>query len=212
MRLIILTGMIVTAVSLWQMTGFSLQMGMWPLITTGLLQGFGLGFVFTPLSVVTFSTLPRNVLTQGTAIFSLMRNIGGSVGISIVEALFVENTQIVHSRLVEHVRPDNPAAQRCCRLPYSLTKPARHRRAQSRDHPPGADDRLYRQFLSDAGGDPGRLAVPAAAAPPAPRRRKTGSGGDGNPGRSSRRLPLGPRLRGGDDIEISSPSGTRPRR
>jgi DHA2 family multidrug resistance protein len=122
-RLIILTGMILTALGLWQMTGFSLQMGMGPFITTGLLQGFGLGFVFTQLSVVTFSTLPRNVLTQGTTIFSLMRNIGGSVGISIVEALLVQNTQIVHSTLAEHVRPDNPLAQAAARaVPYSLTE------------------------------------------------------------------------------------------
>ena len=119
-RLIILGGLTLTAVSLWQMTGFSLQMGTWPFITTGVLQGFGLGFVFTPLSVVTFSTLPRNVITQGTAIFSLMRNVGGSVGISIVEALLVENTQVVHSRLAEHVRPDNPLAQ-TLGSPYSLT-------------------------------------------------------------------------------------------
>ena len=62
-------------------------MGMGPIISTGVLQGFGLGFVFTPLSIVTFSTLPRQILTQGTAIFSLMRNIGGSVGIAIVVAL-----------------------------------------------------------------------------------------------------------------------------
>jgi len=119
-RLIILSGLALTAVSLWQMTGFSLQMGTWPFITTGVLQGFGLGFVFTPLSVVTFSTLPRNALTQGTAIFSLMRNVGGSVGISIVEALLVQNTQVVHSRLAEHIRPDNPLAQ-TLGSPYSLT-------------------------------------------------------------------------------------------
>ncbi len=119
-RLIIFSGLIMTAVSLWQMTGFSLQMGMGPFITTGLLQGFGLGFVFTPLSVVTFSTLPRNVITQGTAIFSLMRNVGGSVGISIVEALLVQNTQVVHARLAEHVRPDNPLAQ-TLGSPFSLT-------------------------------------------------------------------------------------------
>ena len=91
----------------------------------GVLQGFGLGFVFTPLSIVTFSTLPRHILTQGTAIFSLMRNIGGSVGISIVVALLVENTQIVHSRLVEHLRPDNPLAQLpYLSAPYSLTDPS----------------------------------------------------------------------------------------
>jgi MFS transporter, DHA2 family, multidrug resistance protein len=122
-RLIILIGMVITAVALWQMTGFSLQMGMWPFITNGLLQGFGLGFIFTQLSVVTFSTLPRNLLTQGSAMFSLMRNIGGSVGISIVEALLVENTQIVHSTLAEHVRPDNPLAQTVAgAAPYSLTE------------------------------------------------------------------------------------------
>jgi MFS transporter, DHA2 family, multidrug resistance protein len=61
------------------------------------------------------------VLTQGTAIFSLMRNIGGSVGISIVEALLIENTQVVHARLAEHVRPDNPLAQNLA-VPYSLTE------------------------------------------------------------------------------------------
>ena len=124
-RLIIFGGLMLTAVSLWQMTGFSLQMGVAPFVTTGVLQGFGLGFVFTPLSVVTFSTLPRTVLTQGTAIFSLMRNIGGSVGVSLVEALLVENTQTVHSRLVEHLRPDNPLiAHGMLAPPYSLSSPA----------------------------------------------------------------------------------------
>ena len=99
--------------------------GQGPLITTGLLQGFGLGFVFTPLSIVTFSTLPRNVLTQGTAIFSLMRNIGGSVGISIVEALFVENTQVIHARLVEHLTPDNPLTHAPHMMaPYGLWTPS----------------------------------------------------------------------------------------
>jgi len=123
-RLIILTGLLVTALAMWQMTQFSLYMGMGPIITTGVLQGFGLGFVFTPLSTVTFSTLPRQLLTQGTAIFSLMRNIGGSVGIAIVEALLTENTQVVHSRLIEHLRPDNPLARAQLAAPYSLTDPS----------------------------------------------------------------------------------------
>src|SRR5246127_2518989 len=123
-RLVIVTGLLVTAVALWEMTGFSLYMGTSPIIVTGVLQGFGLGFVFTPLSTVTFSTLPRQLLTQGTAIFSLMRNIGGSVGLAIVEALLAENTQIVHSRLIEHLRPDNPLAQSQLASPYSLTDPS----------------------------------------------------------------------------------------
>ncbi|MGH7048428.1 MAG: DHA2 family efflux MFS transporter permease subunit [Stellaceae bacterium] len=124
-RLIIFVGLVVTAVSMWQMTGFSLYMGMGPVISTGVTQGFGLGFVFTPLSIITFSTLPRHTLTQGTAIFSLMRNIGGSIGISIVEALLDQNTQVVHSRLVEQLRPDNPLARAPLPGPaFSLTTPA----------------------------------------------------------------------------------------
>jgi MFS transporter, DHA2 family, multidrug resistance protein len=104
------------------MTGFSLQMGMGPIIVSGVLQGFGLGFVFTPLSTITFSTLPRRILTQGTAIFSLMRNVGGSIGISIVVALLAENTQTVHSRLIENLRPDNPLAHApFLAAPYSLS-------------------------------------------------------------------------------------------
>jgi DHA2 family multidrug resistance protein len=106
------------------MTGFSLYMDKDLLLISGTLQGIGLGFVFTPLSVAAFSTLSRQHLTQGTAIFSLMRNIGGSVGVSIVEALFVENTQVIHSSLIQHIRPDNPLT----RAPYlgaiySLTEP-----------------------------------------------------------------------------------------
>jgi MFS transporter, DHA2 family, multidrug resistance protein len=121
-RLIILSGLVLTTFSLYQMSGFSLTMDMQPIVVSGLVQGFGLGFVFVPLSTISFATLPRSVLTQGTAVFSLMRNIGSSIGIAVLEALFIENTQTVHSRLVEQLRPDNPLAQASHLLPfYSLT-------------------------------------------------------------------------------------------
>ena len=124
-RLIILTGFLLTVVSLWQMTGFSLQMGMAPVIVSGVLQGFGLGCTFVPLNTLALSNLPRHILTQGTAMRSLMRNLGGSIGISILEALLIQNTQIVHSRLVEHLRPDNPLAQApLLAAPFSLTTPS----------------------------------------------------------------------------------------
>jgi DHA2 family multidrug resistance protein len=124
-RLVVLTGLLLTAFSLWQMTGFSLEMDQGPILVTGIVQGFGLGFIFTPLSTATFSTLPRPLLTQGTAIFSLMRNIGGSCGIAIVETLLVRNTQIVHSRLAEHLRPDNPLARApFLPAPFSFSAPS----------------------------------------------------------------------------------------
>jgi MFS transporter, DHA2 family, multidrug resistance protein len=123
-RLLILFGLTVTVISLWQMTGFSLDMGMAPVITSGLLQGFGLGCTFVPLNTLALSNLPRNLMTQGTALRSLMRNLGGSFGISIFEAVLVENTQIVHSRLVEGLRPDNPLTHIPHLLPFSLTTPS----------------------------------------------------------------------------------------
>jgi DHA2 family multidrug resistance protein len=124
-RLIILLGFVLTAFSQWQMCGFSLTMGMGPVILTGIIQGFGLGCTFVPLNIMALSTLPRHILTQGTAIRSLMRNLGGSIGISILVATLAENTQIVHSRLVESLRPDNPMAQApFLAAPFSLTTPS----------------------------------------------------------------------------------------
>jgi len=107
-RLFILVGFLLTAGSLWQMTGYSLYMGEGPILFAGFAQGFGLGLTFVPLNILALSDLPRHILTQGTALRALMRMLGGSVGISILEAKLTQNTQIVHSRLVEGLRPDNP--------------------------------------------------------------------------------------------------------
>ena len=124
-RLIILFGFLLTAVAMWQMSCFSLQMGMMPVIVSGLLQGFGLGCTMVPLNIIALSTLPRHILTQGTAIRSLVRNLGGSIGISILVATLAENTQAVHSRLVEGLRPDNPLLQApYLPAPFSLSTPS----------------------------------------------------------------------------------------
>jgi DHA2 family multidrug resistance protein len=110
---------------MWQMTQFSLQMGMAPVIISGLLQGFGLGCTFVPLNIIALSNLPRHILTQGTAIRSVMRNLGGSIGISVLVATLAQNTQVVHSRLVEGLRPDNPLAQApYMTAPFSLNTPS----------------------------------------------------------------------------------------
>jgi DHA2 family multidrug resistance protein len=109
---------------MWQMTQFSLHMGPEPVVISGLLQGFGLGCTFVPLNILALSTLPRHILTQGTALRSLMRNLGGSIGISVLVANLSSGTQTVHSRLVEHLRPDNPLAQAPYLLaPFSLQTP-----------------------------------------------------------------------------------------
>ena len=123
-RLLILFGLVLTAFAMWQMTQFSLDMDYWPLVTSGFIQGFGLGCTFVPLNVTALSTLPRHILTQGTALRSLMRNLGGSVGISVLVAILAENTQTVHAQLIEGLRPDNPLIHSpLFGFPYSLTAP-----------------------------------------------------------------------------------------
>jgi len=62
-----------------------------------LTQGAGLGFVFVPLSTVAFATLPAELRTEGSGIFSLLRNIGRQLGISVVETMLDRNIQINHS-------------------------------------------------------------------------------------------------------------------
>jgi MFS transporter, DHA2 family, multidrug resistance protein len=124
-RLIILFGLLMTSAAMWQMSQFSLQMSMASVIISGLLQGFGLGCAQVPLNIIALSTLPRHIMTQGTAIRSLMRNLGGSTGISILVATLAQNTQTVHSRLVEGLRPDNPLAQApYLAAPFSLSTPS----------------------------------------------------------------------------------------
>ncbi|HWB50022.1 MAG TPA: DHA2 family efflux MFS transporter permease subunit [Stellaceae bacterium] len=113
-RLILGCGLAMIGVALWQMAQFSLLMDTRDIVMSGLIQGFGFGCTSVPLNMIALSNLPRHILTQGTAIRGLMRNLGGSVGIPILVAELAGNTQAVHARLVESLRPDNPLA----RAPY----------------------------------------------------------------------------------------------
>ncbi len=107
-RLLILTGLGLTAYSLWEMAGFTTEVSTWTLVQTGIVQGLGLGFMFVPLSTITFATLAPHYRNEATAMFSLMRNIGSSIGISIVVTLLAQNTQINHATLAEQATPFNP--------------------------------------------------------------------------------------------------------
>jgi MFS transporter, DHA2 family, multidrug resistance protein len=102
-RYLILFGLVATAFSLWQMSGFSLLMDGSPVVWSGFIQGFGTGFVYVPLAAVAFATLNPQLRNEATAVFNLTRNIGSSIGISVVEALLVRNTQIMHASLASHV-------------------------------------------------------------------------------------------------------------
>ncbi|BES72865.1 DHA2 family efflux MFS transporter permease subunit [Marinobacter nanhaiticus D15-8W] len=108
-RLLILTGLILLTISLFEMANFNTQVSSFTVGMTGIVQGMGLGFVFVPLSTITFATLAPHYRTEATAMFSLMRNIGSSIGISIMVTLVARNTQINHATLGEFINPFRPA-------------------------------------------------------------------------------------------------------
>jgi MFS transporter, DHA2 family, multidrug resistance protein len=107
-RLIIAAGFAMAAVSSWQMTGFDVLMDSKMVVWSGVLQGLGTGFVYVPLAAATFATLTPALRNEGTAIFSLTRNLGSSIGISVVNTLLTRNTQIMHATLGEHVSRYSP--------------------------------------------------------------------------------------------------------
>src|SRR5690606_27513599 len=107
-RLLVVIGLLLPAQSLYTMAGFSPQMDDWLIISSGIIQGLGLGLVFVPLSTVAFATLDARFRTDATALFSLVRNIGSSIGISIVSVMLVRNTQVNHSELSAFITPFSP--------------------------------------------------------------------------------------------------------
>ena len=110
-RIMILGGLGLTAVALWQMTHFTQDVSQGMLIESGFLQGAGIGFIFVPLSTNTFGTLAPADRAQGTGLFSLMRNLGSSIGISVVSSLLTSEVQVNHADLASLITPYNRLLQ-----------------------------------------------------------------------------------------------------
>jgi DHA2 family multidrug resistance protein len=108
-RIIMLTGIGLVSVSMWQMLGFSLYMDRQLIITSGLLQGFGVMMTFIPLNVQLFASLPVTLRTEAMGLFSLVRSLAGSIGISVGTTLLARNIQVAHSDLAAHATLFNRA-------------------------------------------------------------------------------------------------------
>ena len=104
-RTLIFIGVLMITVTLYETTGFTEQTSAQTIIILGVIQGLGLGLVFVPLSTAAFVTLPGHLRTEGTAMLTLVRNIGSAIGISVVTALLISKTTMFHSQLVESVTP-----------------------------------------------------------------------------------------------------------
>ena len=104
-RLILLIGFIISAGAMYGMSGFALNMGPISMAVTGFLQGVGTGLLFVPLTTVAFSTLAPACRPDGASLYTLLRNIGGAVGISIMQAIQLNKTATLHSDLAEALSP-----------------------------------------------------------------------------------------------------------
>jgi MFS transporter, DHA2 family, multidrug resistance protein len=110
-RFLMAGGVLALAWSMWEMSGWTPDISQGRIVFVIILQGAGLGFVFLPLQVLAFATLPPQYRTDGASLFSLFRNIGAAVGVSVTAALLSHNTQVLHEQIGAAVTPFNRALQ-----------------------------------------------------------------------------------------------------
>jgi MFS transporter, DHA2 family, multidrug resistance protein len=110
-RTLIVSGLSLTAWTLFHMSGWTDQTGTNEIIVLSITQGFGFGLVFVPLSTVAFLTLAPHLRTDGTSMLTLMRNVASSIGISIVISQLTEGSRRSYAILNEHINPFNHAIQ-----------------------------------------------------------------------------------------------------
>jgi len=104
-RKLIAAGFIVMAASLWWLGDINLQIAMSDVVWPSYFTGVGIAMIFVPLAAVAMGTLPKAEIGNASGIFNLMRNVGGSVGISIVTTLLVRNAQVQQVNMVAHLTP-----------------------------------------------------------------------------------------------------------
>jgi len=108
-RILLMVGLLLTAWAMYDMTGWNTNVSEWTIAVTGFIQGAGLGFLFVPLTTVTFATLAPSQRADGTGLYNLSRNVGSSVGISVVSYLLTRNGQINHATIASEVTATNHA-------------------------------------------------------------------------------------------------------
>jgi DHA2 family multidrug resistance protein len=106
-RVLMFAGFVLSAYSFWLPGGWAIAMDWRPVAFAGFGQGFGLGLIFVPLSLSTFGTLAPQYRSEATALFSLVRNVGGSMGISIAENYLARSAQANHQAIAAQVTPFN---------------------------------------------------------------------------------------------------------
>ncbi len=110
-RYLVGTGLTLICYSFWRMTGWTPDVDRMEIVVAIVIQGAGMGFVFTPLQVLAFATLSPSLRTEGASLFSLLRNIGAAIGVSVTSAVLAHNTQAMHETIGASLNPFNRALE-----------------------------------------------------------------------------------------------------
>ena len=114
-RYLVIFALVMVAVSMFMMSRYNLQISFREAVYPRIVMGVGLAFMFVPLATVSFSFMPRAQTGNGTGLFNLMRNIGGSFGIAMVTTALARRAQFHQARLVENISPYDPHFQEMSR-------------------------------------------------------------------------------------------------
>ncbi|WP_205032010.1 MDR family MFS transporter [Hwanghaeella grinnelliae] len=106
-RPILITGFLIQGLAGFAMANFDVNVTTFDVAWTSCLQGFGVGLIWVPVTLITFSTMDPKLLPEGMAIFHLLRNFGSSVFISISFAVVIRTGKTNYSEMVEQISPFN---------------------------------------------------------------------------------------------------------
>jgi DHA2 family multidrug resistance protein len=109
-RQVFVGGVLGFVFSFYRLMGFNLNIGFWDVFWPQFIQGLSLGLIFVPLTVLTMAFIPKERMGNATSLYNMMRNIGGGVGISIVETMLIRMGQEHTNLLVANVTPTSPLA------------------------------------------------------------------------------------------------------
>jgi DHA2 family multidrug resistance protein len=118
-RLLVASGLGLIVYAFWEMTKFDLSMTGYEILHATILQGIGQGMLFVPLATLSFATLNPALRADASAFANLLRSLGGSVGIAVIQAVTAANAQSMHASLAAHIRPDDPVVRAA--LPPALS-------------------------------------------------------------------------------------------
>ncbi|HBM17242.1 MAG TPA: EmrB/QacA family drug resistance transporter [Lentisphaeria bacterium] len=109
---LVISGFIITIYSLYLMSEFNTIVDFKTVATARAILGLGIALIFVPINTVAFLFIPKNKIEYGTGLLNLVRNIGGSVGISMINTVVNRHEQVHQSYLVSNLSPLNPIYQK----------------------------------------------------------------------------------------------------